>query len=225
MEAITQEDFKFESTELNKNVFYFCGSILHYYHDVLNEKELFICRNLINGQSLNDVAQSVRLTSERVRQIFRDSIKKISDAFQETMTEMTALKDKNEELTFRNFALENEMRSAQRVENVESLMNIEMNLGQKAKELLTTPIENLPLPVRAINTLRSAGISTFREIPLLTRERLLGTNKCGMKTYCDIRDFLAVFSLQLGLSLNEVIVKLSLLLDKDIPSYSYRRFR
>lgn len=225
MEAITQEDFKFESTELNKNVFYFCGSILHYYHDVLNEKELFICRNLINGQSLSDVAQSVRLTSERVRQIFRNSIKKISDAFQETMTEMTALKDKNEELECRNFALENEMRSAKRVENVESLLNIEINLGQNAKELLTTPIENLPLPVRAINTLRSAGISTFREIPLSTGYDLISVKRCGRKTIHDIHKFLLGFNLQLGLTFNEVVIRLSQLSDKDIPSYSYKRTR
>ena len=225
MDAIEQEDLTFDSAELNKNVFYFCGSILHYYKDVLNEKEFFVCKNLVNGQSIKTVSEPLGLTAERTRQIFQKSIIKIRKAFQGTMDEMMALKEKNEELTHRNFILEKELLSEQSVKRAESVINLETDLCHRAKELLATPLNNLPVTVRARNVLQGARVSFFKEIPLLTIDDLMTVNQCGRKTVLEIQNFLDDFTLQLGLSFDEVVFRLSKLTDKDIPRFSYNRFR
>ena len=225
METIDQNNLNLDTADLNRNVQYFCGSVLLYYKDILNDRELFVCKLLIKGQSLQGVAKTLDLPSERVRQIFHKAIRKVKDAFQKTVNEMAMLKDENEKMKHRILILEKEVLSGQGMENVKSVLSQEDTLCRNAKRLLKTPINHLQLPLRINNVLDSAKVSTFSEIPLLSEDMLLHMKKCGRKTIYDLQAYLHKFSLELGLKYEDVISRMAKLSDDDIALDNFKENR
>ena len=206
------------STELNRNVVHFCATVFCFFQDVLNEREKVICRMLINGQTLLGVSRVMGISRELVRQIFWKSIRKINNAFKETVEEMEFHKKENETLKHRIYILENEMLSSKSLQKLENLVGKEQSLCRNALRLMNTPIPNLPLPVRVIHVLRNRNITTFGELPLLSINDIQGGRNSGKKTIFEIQRYLEKFSLRLGMSYDEVIKQLATLSDEDIPS-------
>ena len=222
METNNQKNFDLDTADLNRNVLNFCGSVLVYYQDILNDSELIVCKLLINGQSLQGVSNSLYISRERVRQIFYKAIKKIRDAHQETLYKMAKLKDENEALKLRNHLLEEEYLSEQSLKNVESLLGQEKKLCSNAKRLLNTPISHLPLPQRCKTVLDSAKVIKFCDIPLLSEMDLLSTKRCGKKTIHDLQTYLQKFSLELNLTHEEVITRMADLRDENISPDNFK---
>lgn len=224
METIDQKDLSLDTADLNRNVQYFCGSVLLYYQDILNDRELFVCKLLIKGHSLHGVSKTLGLPSERIRQIFHKAIRKVRDAFQETIKEVATLKDENEKLKHHNLILEKEILSAQSLENVKSIMGQECTLCKNAKQLLNTPVSKLPLPLRVKNVLESAKVSMFSEIPLLSKDVLLNIKKCGKKTINDLQVYLHRFSLEMDMAYEDIISRMAKLSDEDISSDNFKSY-
>lgn len=225
MQQDNETGLKDDMKDLNRNLQYFCGSILLYYQDILDEREISICELLIKGQSMQSVAKPLGLTRERVRQIFHRIIKKVNLAYQETIDEMAKLKRENEKLKHRNFLLENELLTQQRLENVESMLRQEDTLCRNANLLLNTPVERLPLPQRVMNVLEILEISRFSEIPLINADRLLKVRNCGKKTINDLEKFLRKFNLCLGLTPEEIVSRMAHLNDEDVSPNNFEDSR
>ena len=189
MKDLEQKDIYVDDSNLIRYLQYFCGSVLLYYQNVLSDKELYICKRLINGQTLQGVASSLALTRERVRQHFHKAIYRIRHAHQVKLDEMAALKEENERLKHRIQLLEKEYLSEKSLEYVNSIMGQEEKLCRNAKRLLTTPISELPLPPRLKNALERTKASTFGELPSLTVATLLSTRQCGKKAIYDLQAY------------------------------------
>lgn len=206
-----------DTGELNRNVLRFCGSVLCYFQEVLDERERHICLNLIKGRTILSVADELYLTRERVRQIFVKSISKINDAYTEAIEEMETYKRKCEVLKHRNDILESELLSEEGRKHAQSVIAQEGSLCNKALNLLNAPVGQLPLNHRVKNALWNAGAMKFSEIPQLSNDRLMGLRQCGRKTVTDITKYLAKFSLRLGMTYEEIVKKLTTLSEEDIP--------
>lgn len=223
MQKDIELDLQLDAEGLNRNLQYFCGTVLLYYQYVLTERELSVCSFLIKGQSFQSVANPLGLTRERVRQIFQKAIFKIREAHQETINKIESLKEENETLRRRNLLLEEEYLSERGLENVESVLATEDKLCRGAKRLLNTPIDLLPLPSRVKNALNTAKVTRFSEIPLLSESKLLGIKKCGRKAINDLQTYLQKYSLHLNMTYEELVVRLAELRDNDISIEEYGR--
>lgn len=216
MQKDIELDLNLDTEGLNRNLQYFCGTVLLYYQDILTEREFSVCRLLIKGQSFQSVAIPLGLTRERIRQIFHKAIFKIREAHQETINKIESLKEENEKLKHRNLLLEEEYLSESGLQYVDSVLATEDKLCRNAKRLLNTPIELLPLPSRVKNALCTANVSKFSEIPLLSESKLLGIKKCGRKAINDLQTYLQNYSLHLNMTYEELVARLAELRDKDI---------
>ena len=216
MQKDIELDLNLDAEGLNRNLQYFCGTVLVYYHDILTEREFSVCSPLIKGQSIQSVAKPLGLTRERVRQIFHKAIHKIREAHQETINKIESIKEENEKLKRRNLLLEEEYLSESGLKYVESVLTTEDKLCRNAKRLLNTPIAQLPLPPRVKNALNSAKVSRFSEIPMLSESKLLGIKNCGRKAINDLQTYLQNYSLHLNMTYEVLVERMAKLRDKDI---------
>lgn len=219
-----QEDLDLElnidTAVLNRILQYFCGSIFLYYQDVLTDREIFVCKLLIKGHSLQGVSKLLGLSAELVRTIYFKAIKKVRKAFQNSIDEMAKFKDENIKLQHRNLILENELLSEQSLASVKSILNQEESLCRNAQLLLTTSLSELPLPPRVKNVLNTINVTTFSEIPQLSQDLLLLVRNCGKKTINDLQVYLRKYNLELGLKYDDVIKRIAKLNDEDITAES-----
>ena len=221
METTDLKDMNIDTEDLNSFLKHFCASILVYYQDILVDKELSVCKYLINGLSVTETSERLGMKKERVRLLFRKAILKISHAHHQRQDEIAKLKEEIGELKHRNLILERECLSEQSVEYVNSVMSNEKTLCRNAKRLLNTPIDLLPLPQKCKKILASLKVSQFSEIPLLSETMLLETNNCGKKTIHDLQAYLHRFSLDLGLTYDEVVIQMAQLNDDDISPENF----
>ncbi len=61
------------------------------------------------------------------------------------------------------------------------------------------------LSVRAINVLRSLGCHTLMDVVKLSEKELKNTPACGKKTLNEIKDYLAKYSLEMGMDVSKYI--------------------
>lgn len=217
MKDFDQKERSYEEVgELNRNLISFCGHILVNYQDVLNDRELFVCQLLIKGQSLLSVSKTLGLSKELVRLIFLKAIRKIKAAYHETIKEMAMLKEQNEALKIRNQILENELLSEQSLKEAETVQSQQQALCRNARRLLNTPIDSLPLPPRVKNVLSSANITHFSDIPQFSIDNFYKMRNCGRKTIEELQAYLSKFSLEMGMTYDEIVARLATLSDEDI---------
>lgn len=222
MQKDIELDLNLDAEGLNRNLQYFCGTVLLYYQDILTEREFSVCSLLIKGQSIQSVAKPLGLTRERVRQVFHKAIHKIREAHQETINKIESIKEENEKLKRRNLLLEEEYLSESGLKYVESLLTAEDKLCRNAKRLLNTPIDLLPLSPR-VKALNSAKVSRFSEIPLLSESKLLGIKNCGRKAINDLQTYLQNYSLHLNMTYEVLVERMAKLSDIDISIEEHGR--
>jgi len=76
-------------------------------------------------------------------------------------------------------------------------------LSDRAQTYLDKPVAELELPVRSQNTLKTAGITTIRELVVYTESELLKFRNFGRKSLNEIKQILAEMGLSLGMKLDE----------------------
>lgn len=205
-------------TTRNKYLLQFCYGIFSKFEEVLNDREKDICKMLLVKNSRKKAAEEYRITEERVRQIYLKCIKKISHAYKSTPQKIDKLKQEIEELKRRNYILEKALADSSSLEKVQSLQGLEDRLCNNAKRLLGLRCEYLPFSKRTLNVLTTANIEFFREIPQLSIERVLKFRNCGKKTRTELREFLYKYSLEFGLTYNEVVSRLVKYYDDDFDN-------
>ena len=202
----------------NKYILHFCYCMLTNFQDALSDRDKTICEMHLFGDGRQKASEKYGLTEERIRQLFNRSIQRISKSFQKTMNELLDLRAENSELRRRIFLLENEIKKSNILGKVHSLEFEEKQLCHIAFVLLDTPIKNLQFSKRALNVLMANNVAVFREIPLLSLETIVHSPQCGRKTITELRQFLSKFSLDFGMSLEDVIFRLMKYKDEDIKS-------
>ena len=214
-------------TTRNRYLMQFCYGILSEFQDALTDREKGICNMLLVENTRRKASEEYRITEERVRQIYVKSIKKISEAHKAAMQELDELRKENEELKRRNYLLEKELKGASNLDNVLSLLEKEDTLCYNAKRLLAYPPEELPLSKRTTNILRVAKIEYFKDIPQLTLEEVLKFRNCGRKTITELRDFMAKYSLDFGMTYEDIVLCMSKFVDGDFPPslFAYQNIR
>ena len=200
---------------LNRAATRFCANVISNFQEVLNDRETFICEQLIKGKSMKSISYELGLTNERVRQIYEKCIRIIHKAFQESVEEKEAIRNENRVLKHRNKLLEKELLDSDRLKNVDDIFKLEESLCMAARKLLRSPLVNLDLPVRAFNVLRIMNVMFFSEIPQLTVEDLLRVHHCGKKTVCDLKTYLSQYNLSLGMTYGEIVSRLAKMSDED----------
>lgn len=216
-----------DTTTRNKYLMQFCYGILSEFKDALDDREKGICNMLLVENRKRRASEEYQITEERVRQIYVKSIKKISQAHNSAMQELEALRLENEELKRRNYLLEKEMKNASNLDNVLSLQELEDSLCYNAKRLLVLPITELPFSNRTANILRIAKVEYFKDIPQLILEEVQKFRNCGRKTITELREFMAKYSLDFGMSYEGIVSCMSKFVDGDFePSlFAYHNMR
>ena len=216
-----------DTTTRNKYLMQFCYGILSEFKDALTDREKGICNTLLVENRRRRASDEYHITDERVRQIFIKSIKKISEAHKSAMQELEALRQENEELKRRNYLLEREMKKASNLDNVLSLQELEDSLCYNAKRLLAHPNAELPFSNRTTNILRAAKVEYFKDIPQLTLEEVQKFRNCGRKTITELREFMSKYSLDFGMTYEDIVSCLSKFVDSDFDSslFAYHNMR
>lgn len=216
-----------DTTTRNKYLMQFCYGILSEFKDALTDREKGICNTLLVENRRRRASDEYHITDERVRQIFIKSIKKISEAHKSAMQELEALRQENEELRRRNYLLEREMKKASNLDNVLSLQELEDSLCYNAKRLLAHPNAELPFSNRTTNILRAAKVEYFKDIPQLTLEEVQKFRNCGRKTITELREFMSKYSLDFGMTYEDIVSCLSKFVDSDFDSslFAYHNMR
>lgn len=216
-----------DTTTRNKYLMQFCYGILSEFKDALTDREKSICNTLLVENRRRRASDEYHITDERVRQIFIKSIKKISEAHKSAMQELEALRQENEELKRRNYLLEREMKKASNLDNVLSLQELEDSLCYNAKRLLAHPNAELPFSNRTANILRAAKVEYFKDIPQLTLEEVQKFRNCGRKTITELREFMSRYSLDFGMTYEDIVSCMSKFVDSDFDSslFAYHNMR
>ena len=216
-----------DTTTRNKYLMQFCYGILSEFKDALTDREKGICNTLLVENRRRRASDEYHITDERVRQIFIKSIKKISEAHKSAMQELEALRQENEELKRRNYLLEREMKKASNLDNVLSLQELEDSLCYNAKRLLAHPNAELPFSNRTTNILRAAKVEYFKDIPQLTLEEVQKFRNCGRKTITELREFMSRYSLDFGMTYEDIVSCMSKFVDSDFDSslFAYHNMR
>ena len=216
-----------DTTTRNKYLMQFCYGILSEFKDALTDREKGICNTLLVENRRRRASDEYHITDERVRQIFIKSIKKISEAHKSAMQELEALRQENEELKRRNYLLEREMKKASNLDNVLSLQELEDSLCYNAKRLLAHPNAELPFSNRTANILRAAKVEYFKDIPQLTLEEVQKFRNCGRKTITELREFMSRYSLDFGMTYEDIVSCMSKFVDSDFDSslFAYHNMR
>ena len=216
-----------DTTTRNKYLMQFCYGILSEFQGALDDREKDICNMLLIENRRRRASEEYQITEERVRQIFVKSIKKISHAHDSAMQELEALKKENEELKRRNYLLEKELKNASNLDNVLSLQELEDSLCYNAKRLLAQPNAELPFSNRTTNILRTANVKYFKDIPQLSLEEIQKFRNCGRKTITELREFMSKYSLDFGMTYEEIVSCMSKFVDGDFnPSlFAYHNMR
>lgn len=220
-EATTINVFDFDipenadTTTRNKYILQFCYGMLSEYKDALDDRERDICYKLLVENRKKRASEEYRITEERVRQIYVKSIKKISDAHNSALQELKALRLENEELKRRNYLLEKEMKNTSNIDKVLSIQELESGLCYNAKRLLALPNAELPFSNRTANILRAANVVYFRDIPQLTLEEVYKFRNCGRKTITELREFMSKYSLDFGMTYEDIVLSMSKFVDGD----------
>lgn len=215
-----------DTTTRNKYLMQFCYGILSEFKDALTDREKGICNTLLVENRRRRASDEYHITEERVRQIFVKSIKKISHAHDSAMQELEELRQENEELKRRNYLLEREMKNVSKFDNVLSLQELEDSLCYNAKRLLYQPNDELPFSNRTTNILRAAKVEYFKDIPQLNLEEVQKFRNCGRKTITELREFMSKYSLDFGMTYEDIVSCMTKFVDADFDSiFVYHNMR
>ncbi|MCX7879355.1 MAG: DNA-directed RNA polymerase subunit alpha [Ignavibacteria bacterium] len=77
--------------------------------------------------------------------------------------------------------------------------------NQKLRKILSTPIEELEISVRAYNCLKSNNIKTFGQIVSLTEQELLKLKNFGKKSLKELEEIVHQYGLEFGMNVDKYL--------------------
>ena len=159
-----------------KNVTNLLISLLPHFSDCLSDREVEIVLFVLQGEKISDVAEKVKLSRDRTRQIWEKAIRKMS-CFP---NELQARDERIEDLTKTIEELEARLDQA----GIDKVPHSKSNL-------LASPIYNFDFSVRTLNCLMAAEIRTVGDLVKHTREDLLKSRNFGKKGLTELDEWLA----------------------------------
>lgn len=151
--------------------------------------------------TLKEVGQELGRSSERIRQIETKSLRKLRHPEKKKFLEVffrPTLEKKIENLAQKNMSLQKKIEWYEKIlGKVKQLIEQPEFIQVQEEEELSKSIEDLEFSVRTTNSLRSAGISTIRELLSRTEDELLKLKNFGRKSLLEIQDALAEMNLSL----------------------------
>lgn len=195
----------------NKHLSSLFLEIIGIFEKKIEQRNYSILKDLVNGVPRSEVAKKNNLTQERIRQLYKKILEEVKAFLISDMQENEKLHKYIAQLKVQTQLYIEEIERLRNVVKNESLKentNQSIEVTQLVAELLSTPIENLQLPVRAINVLNALNVPTFGEIPKIDKGILLKTKNCGKKTIYDIEKLIEKFGLKFGMTYSEIINKL-----------------
>lgn len=149
----------------------------------LYEREKGIVLGVLEGgKTFMEVGKGYDLTAERVRQIFNKAIRRLRYAFQQYVAEQDKLHKELERLRAENLSLRMIINDA----NLDETKRNDFSTEQA--RILTTPIEDLDISIRAKTCLRAAKLYTLSEVLQTPIRDMLKFRNFGKKSLREIRD-------------------------------------
>jgi DNA-binding CsgD family transcriptional regulator len=145
-------------------------------------RELYIFRSLLDGKSFKEIGNSLELTSERVRQIFRKALREMK-SFGNQESENKILRDSIIDLQIENKKLKYSL-TIKKIKDGEK-----DHIEQSVLDFLEKPIRESSLSVRSQNVLLRNGIKTVYDLLRRKYEDLYMLKTLGVKTYNEILEF------------------------------------
>lgn len=227
-----KRDLEFTETELNKNlddtrsaihllgrgvpahllsqifssIIEVCGD------DVLVEREKAFLTMLLEGKSVEFVAEEYGLTRTRIMQVVSRAVSKL--ACVKTYSE---LHRENKQLSFEvsTFpsvvnAFKNRISALERINNITSAPVSEYDylLGDKGGHftaLMNTKVIDLEITVRSLNCLKAADIETLGDLVRCTKTDLLKFRNFGKKSLTELEDLLDSLNLHFDMDVDAII--------------------
>jgi len=185
---IFKEDIEYYSNMLYNNAYYTnriidetIGLYLNIADSYLNERDLYIIRNILKGDSYNKLSESLNITRERIRQLFNRGIRKLR-MHKHLLLNIDELRD---EYNFLKYEIKH--LKAKRIllskDNIKDKITIDKVKGYKK-------IVDLDLSARTLHCLNAADIEYVYQIVQHSRNDLLRYRNFGKKSLIEIEDYL-----------------------------------
>ena len=183
-------------------VFYAAGE------NILTDRQKNILVMLLNGSSLSDIANFYSLTTTRILQIIRKSIRMLS-----TVKSWPKMHKEYKDLSVDNLNLKMLLEHQQeRIKELEAKLNYNDEASAVAdyskKNLavvLSRKLIDEDLSVRCLNCLRFAHINTVYELIKYKRDDLLKLRLFGKKCLSELENFLESIHLTLGMDIDRIV--------------------
>ena len=149
-------------------------------HSSLSETEIFVIKGILEHcKSYGEIGREVRLSDERVRQLFVNAMGKILFAIKDLVAKniwfQNSIKEKE--------ALQKELKDLKHKFRKELAHENQLTLSFDEVQL---PLSNIVLSVRAKRALADLKISTINQLKDLTTEKLNSVENVGVKTVNEI---------------------------------------
>ena len=167
-------------------------------HGLFTGQQETIFHKMMNMGSAELVAKELGLSRSRVVDIFFKCLRKISDVInlQGTQEKWDKLEEENRRLNVLTASLRQQLADCKAKMESEPV-SIPMSENEQMIKLLSTPLDNLKLTVRAVNVLRAFNCKNIGDVACLKKEKLMSARFCGLKTVEVIENELAAHGLSL----------------------------
>ena len=158
-----------------KNITNLLMTLIPHFVENLTEREMEIVMLVLQGEKISEVAEKLKLTRDRTRQIWEKAIRKMSYF----PNELKARDERIEDLT-------------KTIEDLEARLDqagIDKVPHSKAN-LLASPIYNYNFSVRTLNCLKAAEINTVEDLVKYPRAGLLKFRNFGKKALTELDKWL-----------------------------------
>ena len=204
---ITDDNYNTSFLPKSNDIKWFCLSALTCLEGQMDNRTYQILNDTLNGESRSKIAFKHNLTQERIRQIVVKATKQAKELLIEQRNNLEKEKGDNARLNVQlNLMREDIDRLKALIPKELLLQHNGVDLDTELVELLETPIEDINLPIRAVNILLSMEFEKFVDIPQIQSEKILRKiRNSGQKTVHNISCILKDFHLTFGMSYTGIV--------------------
>ena len=163
-----------------QNITHLLSSLIPRFVESLTDREMEVVLLILQGKTLTEVGEKVKLTRERTRQIWEKAVRKISDFPNELQRRDELIEDMSQTI--------HELEERLIANGLDTVPYSKTKLLEKA-------IRDCNFSARAMNCLWAAEIKTVGELVQCPRERLLKFRNFGKKGLQELEDWLAAHGL------------------------------
>jgi len=187
---------------------WFCLSALSCVGDQMDKRSYQILTDTLKGDTRSEIASRFHLTQERIRQIVVKATKQAKELLIAQRKSLEEAKAENAKLKVQMNLLREDIAGLKKLvpQNVFIYKSEEGDINAEQTKLLETPISDISLSARAVNTLLYMKVAKFADIPQIRSHlTVLNIRNSGSKTVQEISGMLEDFHLNFGMSYTEIV--------------------